>query len=504
MPNFATFLALLAAATIVDSYSIPDANTEVTHRKDAAHDFRVIILGGGVAGIIAARTLHEQGINDFVILEARDELGGRLKSTSFAGKTVELGANWVQGTQTGNGPANPILTLVEKHKVKTQFNDYFGSITTYDNTGAVDYLDVFNTSVDAYVNLTIAAGGRVPQNLVDVTSRTAYTLLGAKPRDAHAKAAEYFQFDWEYAQKPDQTSAIASSWANNFTFDADQGGFSEDNLLNIDQRGFKTFIQEEAKEFLKPSQLRLNSTVKTVSWSGSGVKILLADGSLISGDYALCTFSLGVLQNDDVTFTPDLPAFKQEAIASMTMGTYTKIFLQFSEKFWFDTEVALYADPERGRYPVWQSLDHEKFLPGSGIIFVTVTGDFSERIEALPDAQVKGEVLGVLQSMYPNITIPAPLDFKFARWYSDPLYRGSYSNWPPSFVRQHHDNLRANVGRLYFAGEATSQKYFGFLHGAYFEGLYVAKEMIKCIKHRGCVELKHYNEVKNAIPYGIK
>jgi hypothetical protein len=29
---------------------------------------------------------------------------------------------------------------------------------TYDETGAVDFLDVFNASVDAYVNLTVAAG----------------------------------------------------------------------------------------------------------------------------------------------------------------------------------------------------------------------------------------------------------------------------------------------------------------------------------------------------------
>ena len=35
--------------------------------------------------------------------------------------------------------------------------------------------------------------------------------------------------------------------------------------------------------------------------------------------------------------------------------------------------MAIYADPERGRYPVWQSLDHPNFFPGSRIIFVTVT-----------------------------------------------------------------------------------------------------------------------------------
>lgn len=35
--------------------------------------------------------------------------------------------------------------------------------------------------------------------------------------------------------------------------------------------------------------------------------------------------------------------------------------------------MGLYADRERGRYAVWQNLDHEDFFPGSGLIFVTVT-----------------------------------------------------------------------------------------------------------------------------------
>ena len=43
----------------------------------------VLILGGGVAGVIAARTLHQKGIEDFKIVEARPELGGRLQSFSF-------------------------------------------------------------------------------------------------------------------------------------------------------------------------------------------------------------------------------------------------------------------------------------------------------------------------------------------------------------------------------------------------------------------------------------
>ncbi len=95
-------------------------------------DAQVLILGGGVAGVIAARTLHEQGIDDFIIIEARPELSGRMMSREFgaAGNRwmVELGANWVQGTQTGNGPANPIWDLAKKHNISMHSNDYFGRV----------------------------------------------------------------------------------------------------------------------------------------------------------------------------------------------------------------------------------------------------------------------------------------------------------------------------------------------------------------------------------------
>ena len=89
---------------------------------------QVLILGGGVAGILAARKLTEEGITDFVIVEARNELGGRMRSTSFGAPgrqlTVELGASWIQGTQEGNGPTNPILKLARKHKLRRVKSEY--------------------------------------------------------------------------------------------------------------------------------------------------------------------------------------------------------------------------------------------------------------------------------------------------------------------------------------------------------------------------------------------
>ena len=75
----------------------------------------------------------------------------------------------------------------------------------------------------------------------------------------------------------------------------------------LDQRGFKALIQLEAAEFLSAEQQLFNATVRTVAHSQDGVTVTMANGTTLSADYALCTFSLGVLQNDDVQFQPLLP-----------------------------------------------------------------------------------------------------------------------------------------------------------------------------------------------------
>ncbi|KAG1850531.1 hypothetical protein C8R48DRAFT_727486 [Suillus tomentosus] len=494
--GFAAFTAALPSPS----------TTHNNHRS--TKDVKVLILGGGVAGVIAARTLHRKGIDDFLIVEARDELGGRMQDYTIGvpGKqyVIELGPNWIQGTQTGNGTANPILTLARKHHVKNQYNDLDDSITTYDYNGLKDYRNLLDTSVDQFTQVGVVAGGRVLTQQVDLGLQSAYGIIGATPKNMYEAACQYYQVDWvrEYAQAPDQNSWIASAWNNNFTFDVDMGGFSDDNNLCIDQRGFKTIIQAEAADFLQPVQVSLNSVVTTIAYSGDGVTVTLKNGTSLTADYVLCTFSIGVLQYGDIAFKPTLPSWKIEAIQSMVMATYTKIFLQFNEKFWFDTEMAVYADKERGRYPIWQSLDHVKFFPGSGLVFVTVTGDYSLRIEGMQDSDVQEEVMEVLRAMYPNITVPDPVAFHFKRWHADPLFRGSYSNWPPSFLPGHSENLRATVDKsLWFAGEATSLKYYGFLHGAYFEGLNAGKEIAKCVEGPACTGREHLNSVVDASSY---
>jgi polyamine oxidase len=76
----ASALALLRSAAETGPLANDGAGADAAKLKP---DRQVLILGGGVSGILAARKLTEDGITNFLIIEARDELGGRMRSTSF-------------------------------------------------------------------------------------------------------------------------------------------------------------------------------------------------------------------------------------------------------------------------------------------------------------------------------------------------------------------------------------------------------------------------------------
>ncbi|KDD73592.1 hypothetical protein H632_c2027p0, partial [Helicosporidium sp. ATCC 50920] len=71
-------------------------------------DADVIVVGAGLAGLAAARKLHDAGLT-VVVLEARDRLGGRMHAESYGGVSVEVGASHVWGSV-----GNPLTTLLDE------------------------------------------------------------------------------------------------------------------------------------------------------------------------------------------------------------------------------------------------------------------------------------------------------------------------------------------------------------------------------------------------------
>ncbi|KAI8237465.1 Polyamine oxidase [Colletotrichum sp. SAR 10_77] len=471
---------------------------------------QVAILGAGLAGITAAKVLDDAGIKNFTIVEYNDRIGGRVYNRAFGRQPnsdepyfVELGANWVQGTEN---PAeeNPILTLVKKYNLTNTPSD-FSNLTVFDETGQVHpgrLSGRFKELQSLYDNATeeyqYDAGEIILQNQLDRSARAGLAIAGWKPgSEPLAQAIEWSSIDFEYANPPEKTSQQYSVVNTNTSF---QRWADENNLVH-DDRGFATFFKEEAKLFLdESSQLKLKTIVKNITYSSESVTVYNDDGNCITADYAICTFSLGVLQKEVVNFSPELPRWKRTAIQSMTMGTYTKIFMQFKPEdvFWDkNTQFFLYADSvQRGYYPYFQSLDHKDFVDGSGILFVTVVDQQSYVVEAQDFETTKSQIMEVLRDMFQR-EIPDPIDFYHHNWTREPWAYGSYSNWPPGLTLEMHQNIRANLGNLWFAGEATHPQYFGFLQGAYYEGMNAGEAVVGCIKNKeDCVRGVSY-EVLN-------
>ena len=73
-----------------------------------ARPARVIVVGAGMAGLVAARLLHDSGFV-VTVLEARNRLGGRTWTDDSLGAPLDLGGSWVHGVE-----GNPLTLWCKK------------------------------------------------------------------------------------------------------------------------------------------------------------------------------------------------------------------------------------------------------------------------------------------------------------------------------------------------------------------------------------------------------
>ncbi len=91
---------------------------------------RVVIVGAGIAGLAAASRLTAAGI-DYVVLEARDRIGGRLHTIDLAGTPVDLGGSWIH-----HPVGNPMSALCDELDVARDPGDPMPSLSGYDRPRA--------------------------------------------------------------------------------------------------------------------------------------------------------------------------------------------------------------------------------------------------------------------------------------------------------------------------------------------------------------------------------
>jgi monoamine oxidase len=82
-----------------------------TRAPDVTRRIRVLIAGGGVAGLAAARALRLGGVDDFALLELEDVAGGNARAGQMAGLACPLGAHYLP---LPGGDAHEVQDLLEE------------------------------------------------------------------------------------------------------------------------------------------------------------------------------------------------------------------------------------------------------------------------------------------------------------------------------------------------------------------------------------------------------
>jgi monoamine oxidase len=221
--------------------------------------------------------------------------------------------------------------------------------------------------------------------------------------------------------------------------------------------------------------IRLNTILEAVDWSGDAVRVHTSDGQVLEADNAIITLPLGVLQAGRVRFTPELPADKRAAIGNLRMGPVIKLVYVFDEPV---LPEGIFSLSSALNPPVWWSPSLGQPGNGGQVVIGFASGDWARDLLALGEA---GALDKGLDSLRAELNCPDLLPTKshLVNWPDDPFALGGYSVATPGHADARDLLARPLSNRLYFAGEATAPNDMAAtVHGAYVTGRRAASEAI--------------------------
>ena len=487
MSPVVTLVAVLVLAPLTYSQSCENADAEV------------LILGAGISGITAAKTLHDNGITNFTILEQRDRIGGRINSSRFAGATIELGAQWIVGADPSAplNMRNPIIRLAQRCGLQYRQRRVGGTFTVYNREG----VDITNDTLITFTSQYLPALAGATQQLVqlqredplgdqDLSLDAAFRLSGWNARNPLQQWVEYFAVDLIYGAPADVLSFRRSLQIGEFV--REDFGNNTGNFLVTDPRGFMFIVDCIAEDFLATDdpRLHLNTTVTSIQWSDECVcasVIENGESNQYCAPYAIFTFSVGVIENNVVQFIPPLPYSRLFAIHQYSLSNFLKIWIAFNETFWDeDVEWIGYADEINGReyFPIFTPLGTH--LPGRpNIIEAFLTGETALRIAQQDIELTKLQIAEVLRRMYGQ-RAREPTDIIMHDFITNPYFYGDYRIAIPGVDMRNYRTLNSPLSRMYFAGEMTA-RYHSSVHGSYLSGVDQANAVLRQImaSHQG-------------------
>ncbi|KAL8550067.1 hypothetical protein ACS0TY_008775 [Phlomoides rotata] len=431
----------------------------------------VIVVGGGISGIAAARMLQNASFK-VIILESQDRIGGRILTDYSFGCPIDMGASWLHGVCNEN-PLSPFIRRL--------------GLTLYRTSG--DDSILYDHDLESYALFDIN-GRQVPQSMVievgvafkkileetdkvrkeqskDMSVKEAISIVLDRHPDLRQEGLAHKVLQWYICRM--------EAW---FAADADMisvKAWDQEKVLTgghgLMVQGYDPVIKALSREI----DIRLNHRVKKIVNGYNKVVVTLEDGRNFVADSAIITVPLGVLKADIIEFQPKLPEWKLSAISDLGVGNENKIALRFDHVFWPNVEYLGVVSTTS--YSCGYFLNLHK-ATGHPVLVYMAAGALANDLEKLSDVATADFVMLQLKQMFPSAT--NPVQYLVSRWGTNPNILGCYSYDAVGNSDDIYDRLREPVGNLFFGGEAASDDHQGSVHGAYSAGIMAAE---RCERH---------------------
>ncbi|KAI4305984.1 hypothetical protein L6164_029304 [Bauhinia variegata] len=450
--------------------SNPQLRRGICYANDGKQQERspsVIVIGGGMAGIAAARALQDASFQ-VVILESRKRLGGRIHTDYSFGFPVDLGASWLHGVCKEN-PLAPVIGKLGLPLYRTSWDNsvlYDHDLESYAlfDTDGNQVPQELVTKVGEQFEIVLKEANKVRQEFSeDMSISRALSIVFERRPDLRLEGLAHKVLQWYLCRM--------EGW---FAADADTislKSWDQEELLpgghGLMVRGYLPVINTLAKGL----DIRLGHRVTKIVRRYNGVKVTVENGTIFVADAAVIAVPLGVLKAKSIKFEPKLPDWKEAAIADLGVGIENKIILHFENVFWPNVEfLGVVAETS---YGCSYFLNLHK-ATGRPVLVYMPAGQLAKDIEKMSNEAAANFAFTQLKRILPDAS--SPIQYLVSRWASDVNSLGSYTYDTVGKPHDLYEKLRIPVDNLFFAGEATSMSYPGSVHGAFSTGIMAAED----------------------------
>ncbi|OUT21925.1 hypothetical protein CAS74_002909 [Pichia kudriavzevii] len=422
----------------------------------------VVIIGAGISGLAAAELLDKHKV-EYVIIEARDRIGGRIETNRKGLTEYDLGASWAHDTLT-----NPLFDkILEDNEIHNLYSLYYD-----------DQYPLYFTKDRGPQYVSSNKIEQVVKELEKFIEIRYFEEIGKRDVSLKEIIAEYIRKQSRVLTKEQvllapQLARHLELWHGiGWEQMSSKFGLVDNVGRNCLFRNGYDKVIEQIHSKLDQNKILKNSIVKLIDRSTSTVKIELTDGRVINSNWVICTVPQSILQLPigeigAIEWRPSLPANIKESLDNMSWGKLGKVVFEFDTAWWghHDTDrfVAL-ANSDNQLFEVWCQSTGASAKHG-------IHGTILSRLANVD--------LDSDETQDNRVQVTPPVNTIVSQWTVDPFSRGSYAACKPGDdPTDLVIHLERGLDKVRFAGEHTILDGAGAVHGAWMSGRREAEHIL--------------------------